>query len=287
MDDDKKRDEITLTELIALVWQQKWLVIAIVVVCATGSLAYAKLATEWWRADALLAPAEHKNGGLAGSLGGLAGIAGLAGINLDNENTAEPVALLQSPGFIGSFIEEQNLLPVLFADRWDPVGKSWTGSREKWPDVRDGIRMFQRKILTVTQDPKTQLISVTIVWTDPVLATRWANMLVDRVNSRMRDRALQEADRNVTYLRQELGRADVVTLQESVAHLLESEMQKMMLARGNMEYSFHVIDRASVPKWRDRPKRLQVVILGTAAGIVIAVFLAAVVGRRRRALDLR
>jgi uncharacterized protein involved in exopolysaccharide biosynthesis len=275
------KDEITLSELVSLVWQEKWLVILVTLAAFGASVAYAKLATEWWRADVLLAPAEQKNGGLAGSLGALGGLAGIAGIDLDGDHTAEPIATLQSGEFIGAFIEDQKLLPVLFVKRWDPVAKRWRGDPAKAPDLRDGIRLFQRQILSVNEDPKTRLVAVTVEWTHAATAAKWANMLVERLNTRMRDRALRDAERNIGYLRQELGKADIVTLKDSVARLLENEMQKLMLARGNDEYSFRVVDRAATPKWRARPKRVPVVILGTAAGGLLAVFLAVMRGRGR------
>ena len=106
--------------------------------------------------------------------------------------------------------------------------------------------------------------------------------LTDRLNYLKFGRT-EDAERNVAFLRQELSNATIVTMQESVARLLEREMQKMMLARGNPEYSFRVVDRASVPKWRYSPKRIQVVIFGTLAGGMIAVFFAVFRGRSRRA----
>jgi uncharacterized protein involved in exopolysaccharide biosynthesis len=275
------KDEITLSEITGLVWGQKWLVIGITLLFAAASIAYAKLAQEWWRSETLLVASEQKGAGLAGSLGALSGLAGIAGINLDGAETAEPIATLTSKEFIAAFIEDENLLPVLFAEQWNAAAKQWTGEKKSWPDVRDGIRLFQRKILGVDEDAKTKLVTVSVTWTDAQLATKWANMLVERLNARMRDRALRDAERNVSYLRQELTTADVVTLQESVARLLEREMQKMMVARGNPEYSFRVVDRASVPKWRSSPKRVQVVILGTMAGGLVAIFLAVFLGRSR------
>ena len=181
------------------------------------------------------------------------------------------------------FIEDEKLMPVLFAEKWDVAAKNWTGPEKTWPDVRDGVRLFQRKVLAVDEDAKTKLVTVAVTWTDANLAAKWTTMLVDRLNTRMRDRALRDAERNVAFLRQELSNATIVTMQESVARLLEREMQKMMLARGNPEYSFRVVDRASVPKWRYSPKRIQVVIFGTLAGGMIAVFFAVFRGRSRRA----
>jgi len=276
------KDEITLSELLLLLRTQIWILVAITVLAASLSIAYAKLATEWFRAEVVLIPAEQKNAGLAGSLGALGGLAGIAGINLGDNNTTEPVATLKSGEFLRAFIEDQNLLPVLFANQWDSKAKRWKGSDQKhWPDVRDGIRYFSKRIQDVSEDPKTRLVTLTIEWTDAATAAKWANMLVERLNSRMRERALLDAERNVTYLRQELAKADVLALQESVTRLLENEMQKMMVARGNTEYSFRVIDSARIPKWRSSPKRVQVVILGTAAGGILAVFLAVLRARGR------
>jgi uncharacterized protein involved in exopolysaccharide biosynthesis len=172
---------------------------------------------------------------------------------------------------------------VLFADKWDAKAKAWKGSDvRKHPDLRDGVRYFTRRLLEVNEDSKTRLVVVTVTWTDAAVAARWTNTLIERLNARMRDRALREAERNIAYLHEELAKANVVALQETTTRLLESQMQKMMVARGNSEYSFRVVDRAQIPKWRSSPKRVQVCLLGTIGGGLLAVFIAVARGRRRR-----
>jgi uncharacterized protein involved in exopolysaccharide biosynthesis len=93
-----------------------------------------------------------------------------------------------------------------------------------------------------------------------------------RLNERMRAQALKEAETNVAFLQTELGRTSVVTLQQSIGRLLESELQKLMLARGNEEFAFRVIDAASPPKERVRPKRALIAVMGTVLGGLLAVF---------------
>jgi uncharacterized protein involved in exopolysaccharide biosynthesis len=279
--DSTAKDVITLSELVTLVWRRRWTTAAVTAFFAGVAVAYAMFATEWWRAETLLVASEQKGSGLSGSLGALGGLAGIAGISLDDDASAEPLATLESSEFIGSFIQDEDLLPILFAQRWDAGAKKWRATDQReWPDARDGVRFFKRNILSVSEDPTTRLVTVAVEWTDPEVAAEWANELITRLNARMRERALADAERNVAYLRRELASADVVTMQESVARLLERELQKMMLARGNAEYAFRVIDPASAPKWRSRPQRVQVVVLGTIMGGIFAIFLVVLLGRR-------
>ena len=91
-------------------------------------------------------------------------------------------------------------------------------------------------------------------------------MLVERLNETMRSRALGEAEANVEYLRSQLAHADQVAVEQAISKLLESELQKVMVARGAKQFAFRVVDPAEVPKWRSSPKRTVTVALGLFAG---------------------
>jgi uncharacterized protein involved in exopolysaccharide biosynthesis len=270
-------DEITLSELLRVLRIQKWFVIAISVTAAAISVTYALLAPQWYRAEITLVPAKQRTGSLTESLGALGGLAGIAGIDLRPSDSTEPIAVLKSRGFTREFIDENDLLPLLFADQWDKNAKQWRADQSgQVPDLRDGERLFSKSVRSVFEDPSSGLITVSIEWTDPVLAARWANLLVGKLNQRMRKRALQDAEYNIEYLRTELAKSSIVAIQESLSRLLEREMQKLMIARGSSEYSFRVVDAASPPKWRSKPNRVLVCILGTGVGVIFAVVLAVV-----------
>lgn len=268
---DLSGDEIRLAELWDIVWSGKWRIIGVTFVFALLSVVYAISATEWFRAEVLLAPADERNASpLQNQLGG---IAALAGMNIGSGDSVEAVATLKSREFAREFIEERGLLTVFFADAWDAANQRWlVEDPGKQPDIRDAVRYFRDEMLRVNEDRATGLVTLAIEWTDPVLAAEWASVLVDRLNSRMRERALKEAETNVAYLQQELAQTNVVTLQQAVGRLLESELQKLMLARGTQEFAFRVIDSAEPPKRRVRPKRALIVIVGTLAGGVVGLF---------------
>lgn len=262
-------DEVRLIELWSIVWSRKWHIIGISFAFAVLSLLYALLATEWYRAEVLLAPAEDRTTSpLQGQLGGLAA---LAGVYIGAGDSVEAVATLKSREFARDFIEGQGLLPVLFEDEWDPAGQHWlVDDPREQPDIRDAVRRFHEDILRVDEDRATGLVTLAIEWTDPVLASEWASMLVQRINSRLRERALQEAEANVIYLQSEMAKTNVVTLQQAMGRLIESELNKLMLARGTQEFAFRTIDSAEPPDRRIRPKRALIVVLGTLAGGLVA-----------------
>ena len=281
------RDEaLNIFEISAILWANKWVVITTTAICVGLSLIYALVTPNWYRAEVLLKLADQKqNQGLLGGLGGgLGGLASLAGIDIGENKSAEPVAVLKSREFAGAFITDLNLLPLFFADKWDASAKRWKSSDpKKQMDVRDGIKYFEKDILSIKEDKKTGLITMTVDWTDAATAAAWANLLVDRANDRMRQRAIADADGSVKYLKQELAAASVVTLQQSIARVLEIDLQKLALANADKEYAFRVIDHAQVPKWKDHPHRSLIVLGAFFFGLTASgAFLIARNGVRRR-----
>jgi uncharacterized protein involved in exopolysaccharide biosynthesis len=271
------REDDEVLDLVALsskIWQGKWLIIGVTAAFALSSAVIVLILTSWYRADVMLAPVRATSADdLASPLGSLGGLASLAGIGVGG-STSEPLAVLESRDLAREFIEQQNLLPVLFARKWDAKSARWTPADPKdWPDVRDGVKYLVEKIRTVKDDKKSGLVTLTIEWKDAKTAADWANLFVDRANERIRARALLEAQANVNFLQRELANTSVVTLQQSIGRLLDTELQKVMLARENKEFAFRVIDRAEVPKWPVWPKRVEVVALATLFGGVLSIYL--------------
>lgn len=264
-------DEVGLRELWLVTWHGKWVIIAVTLLFAVGSVGHALIATEWYQAEVLLAPASDRTSlPLGGQLGGLAAI---AGVTTRSGDVAEAVATLKSRELARAFIEDEGLVQVFFADEWDAESGRWLrdGPGEE-RDTRDAIKYFHENVLRVREDRQSGLVTLVVEWTDPVLVADWANQLVTRANERLRGRALREAEANIAYLEAELARTGVVALQQTIGRLLESELQKLMLARGNEEFAFRIVDSAEVPKRRVRPRRALIAVIGTLLGGVLAVF---------------
>src|SRR6056297_1317632 len=78
-------ESFSLAELWRVIWSGRWLVILMSGLFGIAAIAYALLATEYYRADVLLAPAEQTGSPAIGpDLGRLGGLASLAGIRVDS-----------------------------------------------------------------------------------------------------------------------------------------------------------------------------------------------------------
>jgi uncharacterized protein involved in exopolysaccharide biosynthesis len=74
-------------------------------------------------------------------------------------------------------------------------------------------------------------------------------------------------------LTKEMAATSLVSLQQSMGSLLEAEMQKLLLARGNEEFAFKVIDRAVAPKKPDSPQRALIILVALLTGCFLSILL--------------
>lgn len=271
---------LTFAELLKAL-RDRWRMIAIVTLSVTivGMVAAFGLTKRYDAQVVLLPVAEGPGGAALGSLlsqfGGIASMAGL-GIGEDSLET-EAYATLLSRDFADAFIRDEGLLPVLFARRWDVAAQTWRPS--PWrddPTSGDAFTRFHRKVRSVDQDRRTGIVTLTIRWTEPEQAARWANLLVERLNSRLREQAMREARRNIEHLQAEFDRTQVVTIRESIARVMENEIRREMTAAARPEYAYRVIDPAVPPEAHEfvSPNR-KLLIGGTlAAGLLLGLFLA-------------
>lgn len=260
-------------EIACALWRGRWFIIAVTIVSVLVAVAYLAMTPKWYQARVVLAPVEDRSAASIGS--GLSGLATLAGVGLTgNSRTAEARAVLESEDFAREFIEQEKLLPILFGDQWDATTGDWKSKDpDHRPDSSDGASLFVEKVRRVNVNRETGLVTLTIEWTSPELASRWANTLVSRVNSKMRQRAQAEAEQNLQYLEKQMSATSLIPLQESISNLVETELQKLMLAQRTEEFSFRVIDRANPPKSATKPNALLALTLGALLGMVLSVMI--------------
>jgi len=265
-------DEIDLLELIRTLVQAWKTIIGITIVCAGLAVTYALHAPEVFKAETLLAPAEDEESGASSILSQFGGLASMAGVSIPSgSNTERVLATLETRVFLKKFVEEKNLLPVIFEDFWDAASNSWKlqeGQERFIPE--DGISAI-REAVDVDQD-KSGLIILSISWKDPVVAAEWANDLVKQLNAQLREKAITDSQKRIGYLEQELAKTTLQDMRAVLYNLLESEKQKAMLANVNEDFALEVIDPAVPPETPEKPKRKLIMALGGVCGGFLGIF---------------
>ncbi|MDA7822586.1 Wzz/FepE/Etk N-terminal domain-containing protein [Opitutales bacterium] len=265
-------DEIDLLELIRTLLQAWKTIVGITILCTGLAVVYALYSPEVFKAETLLTPAQEEKSGASSVLSQFGGLAAMAGVTIPADSNIERVlATLETRVFLKKFIEEKNLLPIIFEDFWDAASNSWKLQLgQKAFIAEDGISSI-RGAIEVDQD-KSNLITLSISWKDPEVAAQWANDLVKQLNEQLRAQAIADSKKRVGYLEQELAKTTLQDMRAILYNLLESEKQKAMLANVNEDFALEVIDPAVAPETREKPKRKLIVALGGVCGGFLGIF---------------
>ena len=269
-------------DLVVLFWRERITLLVFTLLGLGAGVAVALLLPPIFRAEATVqVRAERAGAGalqaLAGELGPLGALAGAAfGGNGDEKGVA--LATLQSRAIVQSYIERQNLLPLLYERQWDRKAKRWkSDDPDSVPTSQKAYRKFKEKIFGVEDDKKSGLVIVSVEWKDPVLAARWLNDLIADTNAMLKNRTIRESEASLRYLETQAKNTTIVELRIALYTLMEAEYKKLMIARNTEDYVLRIIDPAQVPKNKVRPQRGVIValssVLGLAAGLAFVILL--------------
>jgi uncharacterized protein involved in exopolysaccharide biosynthesis len=250
-----------------------------------------------YKAETVLMPVTSDKGGLgslAGNLGGLASMAGIGLPDSGNDNTKLAMQLVQSRAFIGEFIEENNILvPLMAAEGWNLESdtliyneKLYDTSSDTWlrqvkaplkpkPSLLEAHEAFM-KILDVEEKPKAKFVKISLEFYSPKIAADWLGKLVTKLNNKIREMDIEEADKSILYLEKLTEESHISGLQAVFSSLLEEQIKSKMLAKVRHDYVFKVVDPAIAPDKKAKPQRALIIIiagfLGGVLGLVIVLY---------------
>lgn len=284
-------DDVSLKEIISLLWAQKLKIL--LVGCLSGICVYSisLFIPNSYVANTLLAPAEQSGGGLSSMMKQYGGLASIAGVSLPGEEQGTraqvALALLESRQFLGDFVERRQILVDLIA------AKSWNSDSGRleydesvydletstW--VRDVDLPYHPKpsrqeahealldSIDIFEDQDTGFISLSVRHVSPMVAANWTKWLVEDLNFAVKRQDVQEAQRSIEYLRQQVSSTPVAELQAVFFELIQSQMETVMLAEVRPEYAFKIIDPAVSPLEYSFPNRPILTVLGAFIGCLL------------------
>lgn len=283
--------ELTLFQLVRLVRARAWFALAVAFGGAAIGAGWSFLITPQYQTQVVLMSSVDLDTssdivqGLVGTFGSAASLVG--GRLPGSKDHQEALEFLRSRYVTDLFISKNDLLPLLFPERWNAAAKRWEGLA---PTAGQARRRFSTRVLAIREDRRTGIITLTITYSDPRLAAEWANGILWLADSELRSRAIREANLSLKYLNSELAKTQVVELQQAIYRLIETQVRTVMLANARERYAFRVIDPATVPDIADRvrPRRAAMTLTGVFVGFAAAVlWLMAAYSAGRRGSDAR
>jgi len=284
-------DEIDLRELFSVLWAGKKVIVAITGLFAAAAVVYALSIANEYKASIVIAPAQQEGGGLSGALGQLGGLASLAGVSLGGGGGSEAAVaqeIMQSWGFVEQFIVNNELeVEVFAAEGWNKTSNVLTIDSDlydkdsnKWLIDEDGqlraptswelYEAFSKR-LSVSEDKKSGLTSVSIEYFSPIVAKNWVDLYVAAINEHMRQRKLRQVNSNIEYLQAQIEKTSIAEMREVFYQIIEEQVKNKMLAEASPEYAFVTVSPSMVPEEKSKPKRALMCILGTLLGGLLSV----------------
>lgn len=271
--------QISLKELLLTIWADKWLIAFVTAVITLTAGIAAWITPETFRAEVVISPASDTSSSQLSSLSSLtsqfSGLASLAGISISGDSKkSESLAVLQSEALTEKYIKDNNLLPILYESKWDSTTKKWNVTDPgQIPTLWKANELFKKKVRIVSNNTKTGMVTLTISWKDPVAAATWANDLVRMANDYMRSKAISQSEKNIAYLNEQAAKADAVGAKQAIYSILQTEINKVMLARGSDEYAFKIIDPAVPPEKAHAPQKAVWIFTGLFGGFLLSLII--------------
>ncbi len=298
-------DEMNLRELFTVLWVDKIKIITVMAMFAILSVFYALSVPNQYRASVLLEPAQQQSGGLSGALSQLGGLASLAGVSLGSgESSESQIAqrIMQSWSFVEGFIKTNNLeIDVFAAKGWDRA----SGKLEIDEDLYDSgttewlvknnetnkvgmpssWQLFETftDILSVSEDKKTGLVSMSVEYYSPQIAQQWLDMYISAINQHMQERQMAKVTRNIEYLEAQIAKTTIAEMKEVFYTIIEEQLKSKMLAEANPDYAFVAVSSSMVPEQKSQPKRALICILGTLLGGILSVLMVLIMHYAKKA----
>jgi uncharacterized protein involved in exopolysaccharide biosynthesis len=289
-------DEVDLRVLFSVIWQSKWLIIAITTVFAIGSVLFALSQPNIYKSEALLAPADAEQGsggGLAALAGQFGGLASMAGINLGGKAGVDKIQLaievMKSRQFSSEFIQTHDILADLMAAKsWDMATntviydtelfdaktKTWLAEVQEpfkpEPSMQEAFKVFS-SVIRINSEKDRGMVTIAIEHVSPHVAQQWVTWLIEDINKVMKERDVAEAIRSSEFLYKQIAITNIVDISSMLYKLVEEQAKTIMFAEVRDEYVFKTIDPAIVPEEKAKPSRALICLLGTMFGGILGV----------------
>jgi len=271
-------DEINLLDLLIVLAKRKKMIIGVTFAASVAAIGYALSLANIYTATTKILPPQQSQSSASAMLSQLGGLAGMAGSSLGIKNPNDLyVAMLKSRSVMEKVVKRVDLQKVYGQETLNGAMSALEGS-------------------TVISSDKGGFIVVEVSDKDPQLAANLANTFIEELNKLLQTNLLTDASQKRTFLEQQLRQAkNKLTDAELVLDKTPNTSLQYLDALRNLKYQealweilvkqfemakmdeakdfplIQVLDKATPPENKSKPKRSLIVMLATLAAFFLAV----------------
>ena len=272
--------EINIGQLFKIVLNYWKIITGLFILFSIISIIYTLTLYNEYRAGTSLIPNNiiYSSGSTANSpLDGLASFAGLGSSSSASNEVIIAKEIMQSQEFINNFVRKNDLMVhIMAAKGWDNTTnqivvdpKVYDEKNKKWikgePSDFAVYEEFSNR-LSVGEDKKTSIVSLSIEYYSPNLAKKWVDMYVKEINEQMRQRKLKLTYKNLENLESAIDKPTSQITSQSLSRLIYEQQRIKMLAEATSEYVFETISPPVLPEKKSKPVRSIIVIIFAFSG---------------------
>ena len=95
------------------------------------------------------------------------------------------------------------------------------------------FRFVVCNVIEVDLDRRTNLITLSVIWSDPVLAAEWANQIIEDLNDKIREQETNEYQKSINFMQAQLSKpkstsASTETVMFNLNNILISNFKKIV-----------------------------------------------------------
>lgn len=292
METNNNKEIINIANIIDVLLEKSKLITLITLIFALTSVIYSLSLNNIYQSYATIYVEDPSGTKFSGGSSGLSSLASLAGISIDSGNQKEDkvqlvLTMLKSYKLAETLLEETDILPSLIATRkidkltgniiynpkiYDSGAMKWldkNGNYISGPSAADVYKALG-KSLKASFSKRTGFLTVSFEHESPEFSKFLLSFVLDKIDSNIRDRDEFNAENSIKFLKQELRLIEIRELRAAVSALIQSELQKIILAKRDSTYILKLIQPPFLPFEKNRPARATICIMGTILGFIFA-----------------
>ena len=282
LEDDSYKDEITLRELISVLWGGRILIFCVTTVVAIASIIISLSITNVYTSESVLVNRDKQDSPMSN----FSGLASLAGVDLSAQGASlnKVMGIIESREFVKHLITFDNVLPSLMAAQsynantreiifddeiYNHETKSWVrdapANRGVVPSYIEAHKEYS-EMISMTKDRLTGHVSLKVEHVSPIFAKEFLSLVINEANNVQRNIDVDSSTKALLYLRDQLSRTPQVEIRDSISKLIENQLETQMMASIHDDYVLMTLEPPFIPERKSGPIRSLIVILSTLVG---------------------